>query len=123
MINTGQFGTQTPLQQSAYNPYSQPNMYENPYMQNQQFNNIMPIGQMGYNQYNQAYNQQQMPENNYVFAPASANQQFSSPYYNNYANPQYNYYDPYGYKGYNNEYQNNGYYNNYYGGYYSSQYY
>ena len=54
MINTGQFGTQTPLQQSAYNPYGQPNMYENPYMQNQQFNNIMPIGQMGYNQYNQA---------------------------------------------------------------------
>ena len=124
MINTGQFGTQTPLQQSAYNPYGQPNMYVNPYMQNQQFNNIMPISQTGYNQ---AYNQQQMPENNYVFAPVSANEQFGNPYYyntnNNYANPQYNYYDPYGYKGYNNGYQNNGYYNNYYGGYYSSQYY
>ena len=120
MINTGQFGTQTPLQQSAYNPYAQP-QYGNPYMNNnQQFNNIIPIGQVGYND---IYNQQQRPENNYVFAPAGGT---------NYANPQYNYYDPYGFKGYNQpQYPNNyGYYNNgyqneycnnYYGGYYSPQ--
>ena len=40
MINSGQFGTQTPLQLSAYNPYEQ---YGNPYAQ--QYNNIIPIGQ------------------------------------------------------------------------------
>ena len=69
---------------------------------NQQFNNIIPIGQVGYND---IYNQQQRPENNYVFAPAGGT---------NYANPQYNYYDPYGFKGYNQpQYPNNyGYYDN-----------
>lgn len=116
MINTGQFGAQTPLQLSAYNPYGQP-QYNDPY--SMQYNNIMPIGQVG-------YNQQQMPETNYVFAPTQ--QQYNGnvyqhPYFSNsngYANPQYNYYDPYGYKGYQNQYSG-GYYTNYYGGYYSPQ--
>ena len=119
MINSGQFGTQTPLQLSAYNPYEQ---YGNPYAQ--QYNNIIPIGQIGYNQ---IYNQPQMPEtNNYIFAPTQPQQGYAGnpyqhPYFNNggaYAKPQYDYYDPYGYKGYNNPY---GGYQNYYGGYYSPQ--
>lgn len=97
MINTGQFGSQIPLQQTEYSPYEmQP-----------QFNNMMPISQVGYNQ---QYNQQQLPQqNDYVFAPVQ-------PQYVNYAQPQYNYYDPYGMKGYNNQYQQpqygNGYYTN-----------
>ena len=121
MINTGQFGVQTPLQQSAYNPYQQ--QYGNPYAQ--QYNNIIPIGQVGYNQ--GYYYQQQMPQtNNYIFAPTQPQQVYAGnpyqhPYFNNggaYAQPNYNYYDPYGYKGYNNQY---GGYQNYYGGYYSPQ--
>ena len=122
MINTGQFGTQNPLNNNSfnYNPYMEPQ----PQFMDNQYCNIIPIGQVGYND---QYNQQRRPESKYVFAPVQPN----------YANPQYNYYDPYGFKGYNqqpynydNSYQNgygynygyqNGYYNNYYGGYGSPQ--
>lgn len=105
MINNGQFGTQMPLQQN-YNPYTQPQY--GGYM-NQQYNNIIPIGQVGYND---MYNQQQRPENNYVFAPVQPN----------YANPQYNYYDPYGYNGYNQPQYSGNAYCNYYGNPYENQY-
>ena len=121
MINTGQFGTQNPLNNNySYNPYMEPQ----PQFIDNSYNNIIPIGQVGYN--SNMYNQQQRPENNYIFAPVQPN----------YANPQYDYYDPYGFKGYNQQqpygyginYQNgysygyqNSYYNNYYGGYANPQ--
>ena len=52
MINTGQFGTQNPLNNNSfnYNPYMEPQ----PQFMDNQYCNIIPIGQVGYNdQYNQ----------------------------------------------------------------------
>lgn len=71
MIQNGQFGVSSPIQQTAYNPY----------------NNMMPL--------NASY--QQQPTNNFVFQPINYGCQPSQQnYYNPYGNPQQNYYDPYG---------------------------
>ena len=83
MINTGQFGTQMPLQMSSYNPYA-----------GNQYNNIIPISNVGYNEY------QQLPQSSYVFAPVQ--QQYG---YQPYNQPKYDYYNPYG-NTFNNAYNN-----------------
>ena len=71
MIQNGQFGVSSPIQQTAYNPY----------------NNMMPL--------NASY--QQQPTNNFVFQPINYGYQPPQQnYYNPYGNPQQNYYDPYG---------------------------
>ena len=89
MIQNGQFGVSSPIQQTAYNPY----------------NNMMPL--------NASY--QQQPTNNFVFQPINYGYQPSQQnYYNPYGNPQQNYYDPYGQQqNYYNPYGQPSYYNPY----------
>ena len=71
MIQNGQFGVSSPIQQTAYNPY----------------NNMMPL--------NASY--QQQPTNNFVFQPIDYGYQPQQQnYYNPYGRLQQNYYDPYG---------------------------
>lgn len=92
MIQTGQFGAYSPMQQPNYNPYM-----------NQQYNNMVPI-----NGYQQQYN------NGYVFQPINNQQTYSY-----YQQPKYDYYNPYGqpiqqqYGMYNNQYNNYQPYGNY----------
>lgn len=90
MIQNGQFGVSSPMQQT--------DMY-NPYMNQQQFNpycnNMVPI--------NNTFQPQPQPQqqNGYVFQPVNTG-------YGCYQEPRYNYYDPYGYQqvpyGYRNPY-------------------
>lgn len=92
MIQTGQFGAYSPMQQPNYNPYM-----------NQQYNNMVPI-----NGYQQQY------DNGYVFQPINNQQTYSY-----YQQPKYDYYNPYGqpiqqqYGMYNNQYNNYQPYGNY----------
>lgn len=90
MIQTGQFG--------AYSPMQQTNGY-NPYINQQQIQVV-----------NSQYQQPQQFNNNFVFQPINTN-------YTYYQEPRYNYYNPYGAQPYNNYYNPYGgapqYYNNY----------
>lgn len=104
MIQSGQFGVNSPIQQTGYNPYmnqQQPQIYGNTYIPQYQqpqvygnpYSNITSIGMPQY--------QQPQQNNNFVFQPINNN-------YTYYQEPRYNYYDPYGagqqnpYAGYQN---------------------
>lgn len=100
MIQGGQFGMQSPMQQQAvYNPYG--NYQQQPYSP---YNNMVPI--------NTTY----QPQQQFVYQPVNNG-------YTYYQEPRYNYYDPYGswnqqsqYNNYQNPYGNQyGYQNNYRG--------
>lgn len=72
MIQTGQFGATSPMQQTGYNPYMN---------QQQPYSNIVPFG--GY---------QQPSNNGFIFQPVqNTNYQYSY-----YQAPKYDYYNPYG---------------------------
>lgn len=75
MIQQGQFGVSSPIQQTGYNPYTNQQQMYNGY----QYNNMVPLNALPYNKAN----------NNFVFQPING--------YNNYYQPQrYDYYNPYG---------------------------
>ena len=111
MIQNGMFGSNQPISGGGYNPYSNPMMmaqgygvvqpqllFNIPPMQ-QQFNNMIPIGNFNYN--TTAFAQQQ-PNQGFVFQPVTAYNlnpyQPRQDYYNPF--PQYNQNPYYSYQGY-----------------------